>query len=256
MRNLYFLLFILFTAHFTTLAQRQVNLQMIGMKVGSSATNTQLMGPYYRLYHDNKTEYFFAFVFKNLGPDPLLKFDTVTVSYANGTQYTGNHFIANAGDTISFVPNLGSAVFYMPFGASLPSADTMYWCDTVWVSAGPTNSPLIDPDPANNIACHWVEAYYDWRLGVDDLSSRHNELLVFPNPASTSLTIKHTYNGFAKKAKIILRNILGAEVYTQTVQTTSGTLTHTADISYLPAGLYTAEVHYNGRTIIQKFSVQ
>lgn len=256
MKKLYFLLSLFIVAYFSSTAQRQVNLQMMGTTVGPSATIQQPMTPYQRIYHDNKTSYFFGFILKNLGPDPLKQYDTVKVSFVDGVIYTGNHFSANAGDTIMFVPNLSTSVFYMPFGASLPSSDTLNWCDTVWVSAGPANGSLVDPDPNNNSACHYVEAYYDWRLAVDDVSTEHSALQLFPNPASASLTIKQDYHGPARNARITLRNILGAEVYTQSMQNTLGNLTHTADISQLPPGLYTAELHYNHRTVIQKFSIQ
>ncbi|WP_276135267.1 T9SS type A sorting domain-containing protein [Polluticoccus soli] len=249
------LLFCIIVAHMAAWAQRKADMRILQIRYGTSPGNMQPMTHYKTVNYDNKTEYFFEFVIKNSGPNSLLKFDTLAV-YLNGNKYYTDQLVLSPGDTAVFTPQGNNLVFNIPPGKIIPRSDTLYWCDSVRITGEVINGVLLDADLSNNIFCHFVDAHYAWPTEIADVQGVHGELQLFPNPVSASLTIKYACGVQMRNTQVTLRNMLGAAVYTQAIQDAPGNLTHTADISHLPAGLYTVELHYNSRTIIQKFSVQ
>ncbi len=72
-------------------------------------------------------------------------------------------------------------------------------------------------------------------VGIDNADKELNSLLIFPNPASTVLTIKNT---MLKIQEIRVINLIGAMVYQSSVNKNQTTI----DIANLEAGIYFVEV--------------
>ncbi len=82
-------------------------------------------------------------------------------------------------------------------------------------------------------------------VGIDDANKEFNSLSIFPNPASTTLTIKNT---MLKLQGIKIINLLGALVYQSSINKNQTTI----DIANLEAGIYFVQVTDENKNVTNK----
>ena len=267
MKKLYLLLaFIAFSLN--SFAQRTVDIGITVRKISIGNTYApDTMTANQTLFYDGVTKHYFIVSIKNFGPDSVLKGDTIYTRLAahkiKGPIFSDSSIIKMIpGGTLSVIPisqiNPGSPAFTFtpPLGAPIPYTATITWCDSVWVTAGAGNTAIVDPDMTNNFMCDPVIAKALWAVDVNTVTSTGESLVLYPNPATTRLNVTFDLGGDVKDAKLVLRNVLGQQQYSHQFNNVSGTLMHSADISQLPAGLYTAELHYNDQAVIRKLVIQ
>jgi hypothetical protein len=262
MKKLYFLLaFIAFSL--SSFSQRTIDIELSLREIGNSWLNMHPIAPNETLLYDGVTKHYFRIVVKNLGPDSLVVGDSVHVRLAvhkiTGHFQIDTIFMSKGpGMSMAILPISGSSnggfTFTPPPGAPFPYTATLNWCDSVWVTAGASNTPLVDPDFTNNFMCDPVKAQAMWAVNVDDVT-REQDFRIYPNPATDKLHVEFDPEPGSGEARLLLRNVMGQEMYARDLHT-SGTVTHSIDVSHLPAGVYTAELHYEGRSVIKRVSIQ
>ena len=87
--------------------------------------------------------------------------------------------------------------------------------------------------------------------GIADVVNSNNELIIFPNPASSELNLQ-TQNTNSGDANLTIRNMLGGVVY-QEKMNSNGNINASIDISFLPSGVYSVEMACGSETIRNKF---
>jgi hypothetical protein len=93
---------------------------------------------------------------------------------------------------------------------------------------------------------------------VVNINSDINELLVYPNPATTDVNIQLNTNVPIDRAVIGISNLQGAPVFRQQYGDAIGTseLEETINIGTLPTGTYLVRVKVNNEVIVQRLIVQ
>ncbi|WP_276135268.1 T9SS type A sorting domain-containing protein [Polluticoccus soli] len=259
---------LLFIASITTVhAQRtaDVALQLRQVSAPNNKNSLDTMTPYQTLIHDGKTVYYMYWSVVNLGPDTIYTADSIYVKLGWRASKSDVLLVPNIapGEAFGIIPAsivapstlVGAVVLQPPHNMPIPSTDTLNWCDSLVIIAGASHSALIDPNMANNRSCTPIIVKTEWPVSVNDVSLQEHGFTIYPNPATGYVTIKLNER-LTADATITLRDIVGKPVYSHLLKGTSGTVTHSFNVAHLPPGLYTAELHYNDRTIIQKFSIQ
>lgn len=151
----------------------------------------------------------------------------------------------------------------------IPVGDTVYWADTVnWTSA-PTNNPftwcdtvnafrsgaaMTDSDPNNNRICKTIPFKQD-PSSVENVVAE-NSMSLYPNPATSNLTIKYNLTGNADETSVKIISLVGQTVHQQTIaDNNAGSKQVNINVSNLAAGIYIAELNVNGAKVVSKFSV-
>ncbi|HWY12225.1 MAG TPA: T9SS type A sorting domain-containing protein [Bacteroidia bacterium] len=80
-------------------------------------------------------------------------------------------------------------------------------------------------------------------------NSLNNKLLVYPNPASSTLFIKNT-EGFGGTTEIKITTVLGKSVHRSKINDANA---YPIDISGLSAGVYFVVMDFNGQSVVKKF---
>jgi hypothetical protein len=115
---------------------------------------------------------------------------------------------------------------------------------------------IADPDWTNNVTCaNAVEITY-WLTGVNTVTYKADGFLVYPNPANGKLNVKFDLGSNAKNVSVVLRDVIGKVVYNHSFGDASGNIEHAINVTHLTAGMYTAELNYNGQKIVSKVSIQ
>ncbi|WP_276135263.1 T9SS type A sorting domain-containing protein [Polluticoccus soli] len=252
-RNFYsfFLLFIV--AITTARAQRNVDLQLLPTRTSTHPLHLQDIAPYDTVLYNDTFKYYTEWNVVNLGPDSVQPGDTLCIKSMNNTLSKNTNITLAPGDTITLAPPQGSFVFSPPANATFPYIDTLIWCDSLFAVTPASATSITDP-PANNHNCVPIVAYaIKMSNGINDIAG-NQALRLYPNPATDKLTIEFDLGGSAQKAQVVLRNLLGAQVYNRLLET--GTKAHSIDVGHLPKGLYIAELRYDGHIFVQKLSIQ
>ena len=88
---------------------------------------------------------------------------------------------------------------------------------------------------------------------INDLSLNTNYLIVFPNPASSEITIRQTNSQLPLLSQIFITDILGNEVYSQAINNSNQI---TIDISKWSHGVYFYQIRNDKETLRGKFVVE
>ena len=87
---------------------------------------------------------------------------------------------------------------------------------------------------------------YVGELSVEEFSEVHNILSVYPNPASSEVTL--VLERFVSNASVIVYNQLGQVMLTQDMET----LTTGVSVQHLPKGVYFVQVKGNEEVFSRK----
>lgn len=241
MKRIYLLLlFIAFTvAGNTSFAQTDVELKH------SILSDTM----YY--FNPPKRGHIIQWVIKNNGPQPLVAAtDTFILARAytpNGGSNRQRLFLPSdiaVGDSVSWRDTIA-------FGSPL-GTPTFNWCDTLFSFRNGT--ALNDTDPNNNTKCKTIPFVQD-PLSVTNVVAE-NSVELYPNPASSKVTITYNQTGTANRASVSVKNLVGQTVLSQNIDSRStGAKNVSLDVSGLSAGIYIAELDIDGVKTLSKFSV-
>lgn len=152
--------------------------------------------------------------------------------------------------------------------AGIPAGDTVYFSDTVFFSSAPGSNPfnwcdtvrayrngslMAETDTTNNVICKTIP--FKSQVSVENVVA-DNSFNLFPNPATSKLTINFSLLNSVNDAKISIRNLVGQTVLEQPLSDNSkGKKQVDLNISKLNAGIYVAELEVNGQKTVAKFSV-
>jgi hypothetical protein len=91
-------------------------------------------------------------------------------------------------------------------------------------------------------------------VGQEEHTMNGIQLSSFPNPASQTATITYSIPQ-AGQVNLVLRDVVGKEILTETTQATTGTQFWDIDVSTLAEGVYFYELNYNGTRSVQRLVV-
>jgi hypothetical protein len=174
-----------------------------------------------------------------LGGDP---FDLVwndTFEMANEVRITDNYY--NGEDLLALVQKTTTlnvdAVTGKYYGG------TRGWKEITYQVTDPSNNQ-------SNKARRRI--YVDFRTGLNDVN-KDQMVSTYPNPNSGKFTIssKETMTG---KTEVTLYNVLGAKVYSQTIDMNGKTVEVNAD--GLPSGIYLLQLTNNGKQYSQRVTLK
>lgn len=135
---------------------------------------------------------------------------------------------------------------------SAPGTNPYNWCDTVSVFR--SGVAMTDSDPSNNRICKTIPFKQD-PASVENVVAE-NSMKLYPNPATSNLTISYNLRNNADETSIKIISLVGQTVYQQEVtDNTSGSKQVNINISNLNAGVYIAELNVNGSKAVSKFSI-
>ena len=250
MKRIY-LLMILFVA-FAGKASAQTDLEVL-----TSLRNIDTM------YYNTAGTYgkVITYRFTNHGPQTLTAAsDTVMLAKA---YYRGGinryKFVMPPGDfkpqdTLTPVVNVGGnpvirrdTVLF----TSAPSTNPMNWCDTVMHIKGFPNTVQTDTKPSNNVKC--VSMRFIEVVSVNEVDGANTNFAVYPNPAFSSITFKHTFDG--SDVVTYVKDMTGKTVHNSTIKGLHGEKEINIEVSSYAIGMYILEVHSNGEKMSAKFTV-
>lgn len=139
-----------------------------------------------------------------------------------------------------------------------PASDAynMQLCDSVWFTS-PVGSPnpVAETNFTNNRTCNNVIIDV-WALGVNDVEIEGNGLLLYPNPATTDLTIVYNF-GTNSSANVTITDITGKVVFNKELGSNLRGLQHIPlHMGGLTPGMYSLKLSTNDKTVIEKIYVK
>ena len=230
-----------------------VALMAAGKTTNAQSTDLQLLHITISdtMKYGGQTAHIIRWGFKNNGPTALVQnTDTIILERA----YTSN---GNNRLRLSLPTNglpVGDTVYYADTvrWTSAPGSNPYTWCDTA--TAYRSGSMMMDPTQSNNTVCKTIP-FVQESGNVSNIVAK-NSMVLFPNPATTSVTIKYNLISAVKEAKVSVRNLVGQTVLVQNISDNNqGQKQLNIDVSKLSAGIYVAELQLDGAKIINKFSV-
>jgi len=105
-------------------------------------------------------------------------------------------------------------------------------------------------DGIDSTGDYWIMKFCWEPVGINDVSKQSN-VLVYPNPFSTDISIT-LQNPNASKASFTLSNIQGQVLFRREETNLANPYTKMLDLSYLPNGVYLIEVIANGERVVKK----
>lgn len=248
------------------MAQKNVNLQILNGDIGSTkATKHPIASNEKILYDgDGNSSYWFTWRAKNLGPDTLRNGDELifktgyggTITFAWGA--SSNPLEKDS--SIGIIPvaqgtSTETSIKLQP-NSNITESKTstgVNWCDSVWSKSGGIINN--DADLSNNDTCRPVTITF-WLTGINTVTTYQDGFITYPNPTHGQLNMKFDFKSGAQNVGVVLRDLIGKTVYSRSFGNMSGELIHTVDVSKLPAGMYTAELSYNGEKLVSKVSIK
>ena len=122
-------------------------------------------------------------------------------------------------------------------GYTTPAAGTSYVLFTF--------SNYVNSDDCVNVTFKLV---YD-ATGIETLPVAE-KMRAYPNPASENVTVEYAISGNASKAQLVIKNMLGATLYTRNLDVNANKVK--VDISEYPAGIYFYSIETDGRPMMTK----
>ena len=92
------------------------------------------------------------------------------------------------------------------------------------------------------------------QIAVERPASEERSVVVFPNPSAGILHV--TVTGFEGTASLRVLNVIGNEVYRETLGASETRLSRTLDLSTLAAGLYYVKVESGTHAEMRKFVIR
>lgn len=83
-----------------------------------------------------------------------------------------------------------------------------------------------------------------------DVVPNVTKMRAYPNPASDNVTVEYTISGNADKAQLVVKNLLGATLYTRNLDVNANRVK--MDVSEYPAGIYFYSIEADGRPLVTK----
>ena len=255
----------------SSFAQRSIDLDALPQLLGpASGSKHQIASGEKLLFNGDigGTEYWFTWRIKNLGPDSLVVGDTLKIRSAHGVTYRyafstkglkkdssiGIIPVNSSGQQIAVVLSPTTVLPYIGATTTSQTKTTVQWCDSVYAYKGTSTTAMSDPDMSNNKDCHTVEITY-WIAGINNVTYEADGFVLYPNPASGRLNMKYDFATPAREVSVVLRDVIGKAVYQKHLGTMTGTMEFGMNIGHLPAGMYVAELNFNGQKITSKVSV-
>jgi len=198
--------------------------------------------------------------------------DTLVLSF----NYTNNGpDILPAGDTLFFATT-GNLILFSQLTMNLPVGATIAMDDIAYFW-NPTNEPISanlcvvhlpqsaiiyqdnttpvttyqDPNPNNDTSCVFITLDVE-NTGIGDLKAQANQFQIFPNPASTTLSVHPIVTNAEVKLSII--NSMGQIMDVQTMQTDKDNIT--LDVSHLANGVYFIRQDAGDKHASARFTIQ
>ena len=168
----------------------------------------------------------------------------ITFEYAGSNLYgaTDNckwHLFINDVDVYQTPVFSSSDSIWTPGYYQFTAADTMYKIGVRAYSMVTNGSAAID-----NFGIHEVVT------GIENIKAE-NKIIVYPNPATSALTISQTVIS-AKAESLIITDITGREIYHQPISNTLNII----DVSYWSNGVYIYQLQGEKETVRGKFVKQ
>lgn len=105
-------------------------------------------------------------------------------------------------------------------------------------------------DDHNNDDC----AEVTFRLVYDPTNvetvANTTKMRAYPNPASDNVTVEYAVSGNASNARLVVKNLLGATLYTRSLDVNANKVR--LDVSEYPAGIYFYSIEADGRPLVTK----
>ena len=89
--------------------------------------------------------------------------------------------------------------------------------------------------------------------GVNDVTSNNGTFAVYPNPAFSSITFKHKYDG--SDVVTYVKDMTGKTVHSSTIKGQYGEKEINIEVGSYAAGMYILEVYANGEKMSAKFTI-
>lgn len=156
----------------------------------------------------------------------------------------------NAKDTLYPVNSQGNVRRDTVLFTSAPNTNPMNWCDTISYYKG-AGMIQADSKPSNNVKC--VSMRFILVTGVNDVTSNNGTFAVYPNPAFSSITFKHKYDG--SDVVTYVKDMTGKTVHSSTIKGQYGEKEMNIEVGSYAAGMYILEVYANGEKMSAKFTI-
>ncbi len=190
--------------------------------------------------------------FKNIGPTALVQAtDTLLMkrAYTVGGNNTVKLTLPTAGVPVGDTVYFRDTVFF----TSGPTTNPYNWCDSIWVKRGA--NVMSDPSIANNRNCFSLH-FKQMSVGVANVATAENALVVYPNPAANTVSVKYNFVQ-AANANVVVKDMTGKTVLSNSLgKGLVGSQEFKLDVSSLASGLYVMELYANDEKHVTKFSVQ
>jgi hypothetical protein len=191
------------------------------------------------------------YTFINYGPTALTNTDTIllkTPTFASPLRLSLPAAGLPANDTVYFIDTI--------FVTAAPATNPYTWCDSIWAKNS-SNTVIPDPVLSNNKTCKTVRFLMLPGVGVNTVAGNDKgELSVYPNPTSNQINFSYEF-GSNEAATVTLRDLLGKTVLQRDLgKGISGKQSYSLDINSLQNGIYFLELSSNGVKSINRVVVQ
>jgi hypothetical protein len=194
--------------------------------------------------------------FINKGTTPILSSDTLFLRQKNLNNFTYKLTLPAAGipvnDTVYFSDTLNLT-------AGPANGTSLLWCDTMWAKHQ-GGAIIVETTLADNKDCKTVIVKNTIPNSISDLLStgRVNtmeNLVVYPNPANSNISFKYDLNG--QEGTIFIHDVVGRLVYQEKLSKSNGQKEFSVNIRDLSPGMYMVEVTTTesrsvGRVLVSK----
>lgn len=205
----------------------------------------------------NHVRYKFIFEFTCLsaGADSMIASDTLWLKSAFSSVIRGWYGVhLKQNDSFSYTRD---SVWFLPGSLTTSGSQTVNACDSIWLEDA-SHTTVPDPNLANNRTCaNMTYAYF--ATEINNLQVNHNEIILFPNPATKKLSLLYNFENGAKGANVVITDAAGRVVLTQDLgRNLYGSQEITLNnISSLNAGMYFLQVRTDeGKTALSKFTIE
>lgn len=246
MKKTLFTFFVLFICCISSsFAQRSVDAEMV------------LLNPSEGAHIDGTAEFQFQGNVTNFGPDTLFHADTMIISFyldnnaiPDSIGYYGYRRAALTSAVASFLPPNAVGPFNLNITFLKPPAPGPHkLCAEITLRNRSADS-VKDNTPINNRSC--ANIVVDFPTSIAGIYNE-NEVLIYPNPATTVINFKLPAMVFSP-VQVHIKDMTGREVYKQ-AKSIAADNTLKVDIDTMPAGVYFYQLLAGDKTYTGKLTI-